>query len=267
MTDDGMKQRIEKVAALIHGAKRIVVFTGAGVSTESGIPDFRSPGGIWSRFDPEEFTIYRFLASAETRLKQWKLLIESGLIVNAQPNPAHLAVAELEKLGKLDCVITQNIDNLHQKAGNSPEKVFELHGTMNFAKCLGCFQRYSMEDLLGRLKLEDEAPLCPDCFGILKPDVIFFGEQLPAKALQQSIDHSRQCDLLIVVGSSLVVYPAAYMPVYAKESGAAVVIVNLTATDFDHQAEVVVHGKAGEVMPLILEALKRNLGTAGGTAV
>jgi NAD-dependent deacetylase len=265
MTNDGMKQRIEKVAALINGAKRIVVFTGAGVSTESGIPDFRSPGGIWSRFDPEEFTIYRFLASSETRLKQWKLLIESGLIVDAKPNRAHLAVAELEKLGKLDCVITQNIDNLHQKAGNSPEKVLELHGTMNFAKCLGCFQRYSMEDLLGRLKLEDEAPLCPDCFGILKPDVIFFGEQLPAKALQQSIDHSRQCDLLIVVGSSLVVYPAAYMPVYAKESGAAVVIVNLTATDFDHQADVVVHGKAGEVMPLILEAVKRNSGV-GGTA-
>jgi len=265
MTDDGQKQSIEKVAALISGARRIVVFSGAGVSTESGIPDFRSPGGIWSRFDPEEFTIYRFLASPETRLKQWKLLIESGPIINAQPNRAHLAVAELERLGKLDCVITQNIDNLHQKAGNSPEKVFELHGTMNFARCLGCFQRYSMGDLLGRLKLDDGAPLCPECDGILKPDVIFFGEQLPAEALQQSIDHSRQCDLLIVIGSSLVVYPAAYMPVYAKEAGAAVVIVNLTVTDFDHEADVVVHGKAGDVMTLILQSVKRHLGAAGGT--
>ncbi len=266
MTDNGLQQRIEKVAALISGANRIVVFSGAGVSTESGIPDFRSPGGIWSRFDPEEFTIYRFLASPETRLKQWRILIESGLIINAQPNHAHLAVAELERLGKLDCVITQNIDNLHQKAGNSPEKVFELHGTMNFARCLGCLQRFSMGDLLGRLNLDEEAPLCPECDGILKPDVIFFGEQLPAEALRQSIDHSRQCDLLIVIGSSLVVYPAAYMPVYAKEAGAAVVIVNLTVTDFDHEADVVVHGKAGEIMPLILQAVKRNLGAAGETA-
>ncbi len=128
MTEDGLSGKIEKLAALIAGAGRIVVFTGAGVSTESGIPDFRSPGGIWSRFDPEEFTIYRFLASPETRLKQWRILAESGLIANARPNGAHLAVAELEKLGKLDCVITQNIDNLHQKAGNDPARVYELHG-------------------------------------------------------------------------------------------------------------------------------------------
>ena len=138
VTDDGLNGRIEKLAALIAGSSRIVVFTGAGVSTESGIPDFRSPGGIWDRFDPEEFTIFRFLESPETRLKQWRLLIESGLIANAEPNRAHLAVAELERLGKLDCVITQNIDNLHQKAGNAPDRVYELHGTMNHARCLGC---------------------------------------------------------------------------------------------------------------------------------
>jgi len=264
MTDDGMNARIEKLAALIAGSNRIVVFTGAGVSTESGIPDFRSPGGIWSRFDPDEFTIFRFLASAETRLKQWRLLIESGLIVNAQPNRAHLAVAELEELGKLDCVITQNIDNLHQKAGNSPDRVFELHGTMTYARCLNCQQRYAMDDLLGNLRLDEGAPLCPACDGILKPDVIFFGEQLPAETLRLSVDHSRRCDLLIVVGSSLVVYPAAYMPVYAKEAGAAVAIVNLTVTDYDHHADVVIHGKAGEMMPLVLQALRRRLGMGGG---
>jgi len=121
-----------------------------------------------------------------------------------------------------------------------------------------------MEDLLGLIKLKDEAPLCPECDGILKPDVIFFGEQLPAEALRQAVHHSRQSDLLIVVGSSLVVYPAAYMPVYAKESGAAVAVINLTVTDFDHQADVVIHGKAGEVMPLILQAVKRKLGVTGG---
>ncbi len=264
MTDDGLNRNIERLASLIAGARRIVVFTGAGVSTESGIPDFRSPGGIWSRFDPEEFTIYRFLASPETRLKQWKILVESGLIVNARPNGAHLAVAELEKLGKLDCVITQNIDNLHQKAGNDPGRVYELHGTMSHARCLGCQRRYAVAELLDRIRLDEGAPLCPECDGILKPDVIFFGEQLPAEALRHAVDHSRRCDLLIVVGSSLVVYPAAYMPVYAKEAGAAVAIVNLTVTDFDLQADVVIHGKAGEVMPLILEAVKRNLAAAGG---
>lgn len=266
MIEDGLKRKIEKLASLIAGANRIVVFTGAGVSTESGIPDFRSPGGIWSRFDPEEFTIYQFLASAETRLKQWRLLIESGLIVNARPNRAHLAVAELEKLGKLDCVITQNIDNLHQKAGNAPGRVYELHGTMSYARCLGCQRRYPMGDLLAGIRLDDGAPLCLECDGILKPDVIFFGEQLPAEALRKAVDHSRRCDLLIVVGSSLVVYPAAYMPVYAKEAGAAVAIVNLSVTDFDHQADVVIHGKAGEIMPLVLEAVRRNLGFAGGNS-
>ncbi|NLX30830.1 MAG: NAD-dependent deacylase [Deltaproteobacteria bacterium] len=266
VTDDGLNGRIEKLAALIAGSSRIVVFTGAGVSTESGIPDFRSPGGIWDRFDPEEFTIFRFLESPGTRLKQWRLLIESGLIANAEPNRAHLAVAELERLGKLDCVITQNIDNLHQKAGNAPDRVYELHGTMNHARCLGCRQRYAMDDLLPRLRLDEGAPLCPACDGILKPDVIFFGEQLPAEALRQAVERSRRCDLLIVVGSSLVVYPAAYMPVYAREAGAAVAIVNLTATDFDPQADVVIHGKAGEIMPLVLEAVRRNLGMTGGTA-
>jgi len=263
VTEDGLSGKIEKLAALIAGAGRIVVFTGAGVSTESGIPDFRSPGGIWSRFDPEEFTIDRFLASPETRLKQWRLLIESGLIADARPNGAHRAVAELERLGKLDCIITQNIDNLHQKAGSAPERVYELHGTMNHARCLGCGQRYAMADLLSRIRLEDGAPLCPECDGILKPDVIFFGEQLPAEALRQAVEHSRRCDLLIVVGSSLVVFPAAYMPVYAKEAGAAVAIVNLTVTDFDDRADLVIHGKAGEVMPLVLEAVKRILGVAG----
>jgi NAD-dependent deacetylase len=266
MSTEEHNENIEKVGALISGSNHIVVFTGAGISTESGIPDFRSPGGIWSRFDPEEFTIDRFLSSPETRLKQWRLLIESGLIVNAQPNRAHRAVAELEKLKKLNCVITQNIDNLHQKAGNSPEKVIELHGTMNFAQCLGCFQRYSMQDLLARLKPDDKAPLCPACFGILKPDVIFFGESLPSEALRIAVDQSRQCDLLIVIGSSLVVYPAAYMPVYAKEAGAAVVIVNLTVTDFDHQADVVIHGNAGEIMPFILQAVRHSPGISGRAA-
>ncbi|MFB3926526.1 MAG: NAD-dependent deacetylase, partial [Syntrophales bacterium] len=136
--------KINRVAELIMDASRIVVFTGAGASTESGIPDFRSPGGIWSKFDPEDFTIQKFISSPVARMKQWRFLIESGLITEAEPNRAHQAVAELEKMGRLRCVITQNVDNLHQKAGNSPEKIYELHGTMGWARCLGCGGRFEL---------------------------------------------------------------------------------------------------------------------------
>jgi len=252
-------EKIGSVADMIVESGRVVVFTGAGVSTESGIPDFRSPGGIWDRFDPDEFTIQRFLFSAETRAKQWRLLIESGLIVDARPNPAYIAIAGIEKIGKLSCVITQNIDNLHQKAGNSPEKVFELHGSMHWAVCLTCHHRYPLPEIREKLNLASGAPLCEKCSGILKPDVVFFGESLPPVVLSEAIRHSRECDLLIAVGSSLVVYPAAYMPVYAKEAGARVVIVNLTATSYDMMADEVINGKAGEVMSAIMETVQKRL--------
>lgn len=252
-------EKIGLVAEMIVESERVVVFTGAGVSTESGIPDFRSPGGIWDRFDPDEFTIERFLSSAETRAKQWRLLIESGLIVDARPNPAHIAIADIEKMGKLSCVITQNIDNLHQKAGNSPEKVFELHGNMNWVVCLGCHSRYSLPEIRAKLDFAGAPPSCEKCSGILKPDVVFFGESLPPLVLSDAVRHSRECDLLIAVGSSLVVYPAAYMPVYAKEAGARVVIVNLTATSYDMMADAVINRKAGEVMPRIIEAVRKRI--------
>jgi NAD-dependent protein deacetylase/lipoamidase len=254
-----IEDRIELVADMIVGSGRVVVFTGAGVSTESGIPDFRSPGGIWDRFDPDEFTIQRFLSSAETRAKQWRLLIESGLIIDALPNPAHNAIAEIEKMGKLSCVITQNIDNLHLKAGNSPEKIFELHGNMNWVVCLGCHSRYPLPEIRQKLNLEGGPPSCGKCSGILKPDVVFFGESLPSHVLSDAVRHSRECDLLIVVGSSLVVYPAAYMPVYAKEAGARIAIVNLTVTSYDTMADEVINRKAGEVMPKIMEAVRKRM--------
>jgi NAD-dependent deacetylase len=252
-------EKIGSLADMIVESRRVVVFTGAGVSTESGIPDFRSPGGIWDRFDPDEFTIQRFLSSTETRAKQWRLLIESGLIVDALPNPAHVAIAEIEKMGKLSCVITQNIDNLHQKAGNSPEKVFELHGNMNWVICLNCHSRYPLPEIRKRIDLGSGPPLCEKCSGILKPDVVFFGEALPPLVLSDAIRHSRECDLLIAVGSSLVVYPAAYMPVYAKEAGARVVIVNLTATSYDMMVDEVINRKAGEVMARVMEAVQKRL--------
>lgn len=247
---------IERLAQLIIESKKTVVFTGAGVSTESGIPDFRGPGGIWSRYDPEDFTIQRFLASPAARKALWKMSAESGLLIEAEPNPAHYAIAELHQLGKLDCVITQNIDNLHQKAGVPEDKVFELHGNMRWAVCLSCHRRFPMSEVLQKMKAGVEVPDCPDCQGILKPDAVLFGEALPQETLQEATRRSRNCDLFVVIGSTLIVYPAAYMPTYAREAGARLAIVNLTPTPLDHYATVVIHGEAGKIMPKVMEVVK-----------
>lgn len=259
MTDKDWNGRVEILADMIVKARDVVVFTGAGISTESGIPDFRSPGGIWTKFDPEDFTIDRFLTSPETRKKQWRILLEGGLIADAEPNRAHLAVAELERMGKLNCIITQNIDNLHQKAGNSPEKIYELHGNMRWLKCMSCGMRYPMEEMVNKYRSEDDIPPCEHCPGILKPDVIFFGELLPVMTLKQATLHATRCDLFIVIGSSLVVYPAASIPMYARSSGAKLAIINLTPTSCDDTAHVVIHHSAGEVMERALEEVKSRL--------
>ncbi len=250
---------IRRIADMIVKARKVVVFTGAGVSTESGIPDFRSPGGIWTRFDPDDFTLDKFLSSQETRRKQWELLLEGGLFKNIVPNKAHLAIADLEKIGKLDCVITQNIDGLHQKAGNSPEKVFELHGNMRAVRCLDCGRRYSIEEIHSLGFDPEKIPVCPRCGGILKPDVIFFGEALPQDTLTEASLHASNCDLMIIVGSSLVVYPAAYMPQYAKQQGAKIAIVNLSATPMDDTADAVVRHSASEAMDAIVLEVKKLL--------
>ncbi|HUH66551.1 MAG TPA: NAD-dependent deacylase [Syntrophales bacterium] len=252
--------KITAAAHMVAKAKNVVVFTGAGVSTESGIPDFRSPGGIWTRFDPEDFTIQKFLSSPETRKKQWQLLLDGGLFANAEPNKAHLAVAELEKMGRLSCVITQNVDNLHQKAGNSPDKVYELHGNMRWLKCMGCDARYPVGgNIIDEYRATKEVPSCERCRGILKPDVVFFGEMLPEHTLRDATAHATRCDLMIVIGSSLVVYPAAYMPMYAKESGSGLVIVNNTPTSFDDAADIVIHHSAGPVMEKMMDEVRRSL--------
>jgi NAD-dependent deacetylase len=251
-----MDDKINKVAAMIAAAKRIVIFTGAGVSTESGIPDFRSPGGLWTRFDPDDFTIDKFLSSGETRKKMWKILLEGGLMADAQPNAAHYAIAELEKMGKLSSVITQNVDNLHQKAGNSPALVHELHGNMQWLLCLDCGEKYPVEIMIQNSPSEDYVPECRNCGGILKPDVIFFGEALPQKVLTQATYKSQLCDLFIVIGSSLVVYPAAYMPQYAKRARAGVVIINIGPTQQDDLADVIINHSAGETMTKIMQRLK-----------
>lgn len=251
------EEKIPRVADMIRKARRVVVFTGAGVSTESGIPDFRSPGGLWSRFDPEDFTIERFRANPQTRRKQWRFLIGGGVFAGAAPNGAHAAIAELETLCRLECVITQNIDDLHQKAGSDPARVYELHGSMRWIRCLSCDQRTALEEILGRYRAADDPPACERCGGILKPDVVFFGEALPEKVLQEAMRHADRCDLLIVVGSSLVVYPAAGIPFAAQQAGAKLVIVNLSPTPADPIADVVINASAAAVLPRIVAEVKR----------
>ena len=167
---------MERLAWLIIESKKIVVFTGAGVSGESGISDFRSPVGVWSRYDPEDFTIHKFLSSHETRESIWKMSVEAGLLTEAEPNPTHYATTELYRLGKLDCVTTQNMNSLHQKAGVPEDKVFELHGNMQWVVCTGCRKRFPQAAVLQKVKEGIAVPNCPDCRSILKPDVVFFVE-------------------------------------------------------------------------------------------
>lgn len=256
MESSDVDHLIERAADLILEARRVVVFTGAGVSTESGIPDFRSPGGIWTRYDPEDFTYQRYLVSAECRRKNWELLLESVQLMQAEPNPAHLAVAELERMGKLDCVITQNIDNLHQVAGNSPDKIIELHGTAKWVRCLSCERRYPSEEIITWLRGGETDPRCGTCSGILKLATIAFGEPMPIREVVEAEARSRSSDLFIVIGSSLVVYPAADMPRYALASGSKLIIVNLEPTYLDDWADVVIRGRAGEVMANIMERVR-----------
>jgi len=251
-----MMEGVERLAQLITESEKTIVFTGAGVSTESGIPDFRSPGGIWSRYDPEDFTIQKFLSSPAARKAFWKMSAEGRLLAEAEPNPAHYAVADLHQLGKLDCVITQNIDNLHQKAGVPEDKVLELHGNMRRVVCLSCGSRYPLLETLREVKEGIEIPDCHDCQGILKPDVVLFGEVLPVVTLREATRRAQKCDLFIVIGSTLVIYPAAYVPAYAREAGARLAIVNLTPTPLDHHATVRIQGKAGEIMPKVMERVR-----------
>ncbi len=250
---------IEKTADLILQSRRLVVFTGAGISTESGIPDFRGPGGLWTRFDPDDFTIDKFLSNIESRRKQWHIFKEGLLTDKAVPNAAHVAIAELHKMGKLNCIITQNIDNLHQKAGVPDAKVFELHGNMQWAVCLKCGQRYSFSEIKARLDAGEDVPDCISCHGMLKPAIVMFGEQLPYDVLEEASRRARASDLFIVIGSTLVVYPAAYMPQYALQSGARLVIINIGETPLDRRATVLISAKAGDTMSAIVSKVKEKI--------
>lgn len=256
-----MRHRVDEnqfslVAGLLLASRHAVVFTGAGMSTESGIPDFRSPGGIWDRFDQSAFDYSSFITSLQSRQTHWELF--RSLSRKVAPNAAHFGLAELCRLGLVKAVITQNIDNLHQRAGIPDELIMELHGSMKNFTCLECLKKFPLEKI-EVLMQSVPIPECPVCGGTLKPDIVFFGESLPRDALELAGAHARESDLFIVIGSTLTVYPAAYMPEYALSSGAGLVIINLSPTPLDSMADAVICARAGEVVPEIVKAVKGRL--------
>lgn len=255
----GLDELVEEVAELLANARKVVAFTGAGHSTESGIPDFRGREGIWTKYDPNDFTYQKFVGDPEARKRIWRGLSAFGKSSQTEPNPGHYALTDLYGLGKLDCIITQNVDGLNQKAGVPDEKVIELHGTTRYVKCLKCARRYPSEEIGRRLEEGVEDPVCDDCGGMLKPAAVFFGEAMPMQETAEAQRRSQQCDLMMVLGSSLVVYPAAYMPAYAVEAGAKLVIINAEPTPMDAYADVCIRGMLGQVLPRIVDSLRRRL--------
>lgn len=238
------------LARAISAARRIVVFTGAGISTESGIPDFRSPGGVWSRMKPIYFQ--DFVASEDRRREAWMRTF-SGRAgwVGREPNAGHMAVARLVARGQASSVITQNVDNLHQASGVPPEKVIELHGNASYATCLECGLRHELADLKALWDATGDLPACRSCGGIVKSATISFGQAMPAGPMARAEAETLACDLFLVLGSSLVVYPAAGFPLLAKRNGAVLAIVNREPTDVDAHADLVLHDEIG---PTLAEA-------------
>jgi NAD-dependent deacetylase len=249
------EKEIGRAAELIQGAKHLIAFTGAGHSTASGIPDFRSPGsGLWENANPMLVaSIWAFRLNPQT-FYDW-IRPMAQMLLNALPNPAHQALAELEEMGILQTIITQNIDNLHQRAGS--RRVLELHGHMREATCIRCYAKVPVDPIVECFILNGKVPRC-QCGGVLKPDVILFGEQLPIRVLNQAMAEARRADLILVAGSSLEVTPAADIPYLAVECGAKSIIVNLQPTGFDHQADVVIHGDVADILPRIVAEVGRS---------
>jgi NAD-dependent deacetylase len=248
------QRQIERAAALIVSSRYVVALTGAGISTPSGIPDFRSPGsGLWEKVNP------LLIASSFSFRLQPQVFYEwarplARTLLKAEPNPAHRALAELEEMGLLKAVITQNVDNLHQKAGS--KRVLELHGNMCQATCLRCHQVVPIQDMIGRFLEEGEMPYC-SCGGLLKPNVVLIGEQLPRWVLLEAWGEAERCDLMLVVGSSLEIAPAAEIPLVAGRRGAKAIVVNYQPTPLDSQADVVIHQNVAEVLPQIIGQVGR----------
>jgi NAD-dependent deacetylase len=244
---------VETVRRWIDAATRIVALTGAGISTDSGIPDFRGPQGVWTRDPGAEklATLQHYLADPEVRKRAWRTRLESPAW-EAKPNAGHLALAALERRGTLHTLITQNVDGLHLMAGSSPERVIEIHGTLRQVACLACGERAPTERVLARVRAGEEDPSCRTCGGILKTATISFGQGLVAEDLAQAERAARSCDLMLAVGTKLSVWPIAGVVPVAKEAGARVVILNAEPTEMDALADAVLRGSISELLPRLL---------------
>jgi NAD-dependent deacetylase len=235
---------IVELSAMFDAAENIVVFTGAGISTESGIPDFRGPNGIWKTMTPIDFS--DFVASEDVRRESWRRKFSGGsTMAEAEPNAGHLGVLELDRRGKLNAVITQNVDGLHQKSGIDDGKVIELHGNANYATCLDCHKRFELSEIASIFNQNETVPYCDQCSGILKTATISFGQSMPEVPMARSQEAVMSCDLMLAMGSSLTVYPAAAFPRIAKQNGARLVIINNEPTDLDAVCDLVLHEPIG----------------------
>ena len=238
----------------IADVERITVLTGAGISTDSGIPDFRGPNGLWTKNPAAEktATIQHYLADPDVRRMAWQQRVANPAF-QAEPNSGHAAVVELERMGKLHAVVTQNVDGLHQKAGTAVELVVEVHGTIWWTRCWDCQDRRPMDEVLDRVRAGEEDPPCEVCGGILKSDTISFGQALVPEVIDRAMQVSEECDLLLAVGSTLSVYPIAGVVPVAKRAGARVVILNAEPTEMDEIADAVLNGPISDILPRLLE--------------
>jgi NAD-dependent deacetylase len=246
---------LERAAELLRDRQRILVFTGAGISTESGIPDFRGPQGVWTRVDPNEFTIDRYLASAETRRRSWQMRAEASAL-GATPNRAHRAVTDLWKTGRMIGCVTQNIDGLHQAGGLPDGAVVEVHGNVQQTVCLECRDRQPTTEVLARVAAGDEDPHCVLCNGVLKTAVVMFGEAMPPLEMQQAWEWALQADAVLAVGSTLSVFPAASIPLEVVGAGHPMVILNMGPTELDSLAAARIEAPAGDALPRLVRALR-----------
>lgn len=255
MTDSMSLEESQRFKQLIDSAQRIVVFTGAGISTESGIPDFRGPNGVWKTAQPIDFS--DFVASEETRKESWRRKFSDtnplGRMDNMEPNAGHIAIAKLVALGKITHVITQNVDGLHQKSGIADDKIIELHGNANYATCLDCGKHYELADIQTAFKHNESLPYCEVCNGIIKTATISFGQAMPTHEMERAQAATLACDMFIAIGSSLVVYPAAGFPRIAKQNGADLVIINNEVTDLDPVCDIVLHYPIGETLSSVVD--------------
>ncbi|HEX3326346.1 MAG TPA: NAD-dependent deacylase [Actinomycetota bacterium] len=256
MTSPRTWTEIQEIAGLVARAEKVVVLTGAGISTESGIPDFRGPNGVWTRDPAAEklSSLDHYMSDPDLRVRVWQTRLRHPAR-RARPNRAHEALARLEAVGRLDTLITQNIDGLHLAAGTSPDRLIEIHGNMREVVCMGCGGRGPMERALNRVRSGDADPSCEDCGGILKSATISFGQSLVREDLARAQRAARSCDLFLAVGTSLTVYPVAYLPRLALEAGAGLVIFNAEPTPLDAHADARVEGRVGESLPALVGVL------------